>query len=80
MYNQEEKAVFNFDAFKEKINKNIFLKNEIHKLCGIESEMKNIKLVEKESLSEKAFIIVIGMVIISSSLLISVCVLKRKKM
>ena len=35
------------------------------------SEIKNIKLVEKESLSEKAFIIVIGMVIISSFLSLS---------
>ena len=80
LYNQEEKAVFNFDDFKDKINKIIFSENEIYKLCGIESEIKNIKLVEKESLTEKAFIIVIGMVIISSSLLISACVLKRKKM
>ena len=69
-----------YEIFREFRKKTPFIYNENKEDITKKSEIKNIKLVEKESLSEKAFIIVIGMVIISSSLLISVCVLKRKKM
>ena len=80
LYNQEEKAVFNLNYFKEKINKAIFSENEVYRMCGIENDIKNINIIKRQNLYETTFIISIGMVIISLSLLISVSILKRKNM
>ena len=81
-YNQKEKAVFELNDFKEKINKKLLPESEINEICGMDSDSsKNLLMtIEKESIYKKIFITVIGMAIISSGLLISVIILKRNKL
>ena len=82
LYNQKEKAVFELNDFKEKINQKLLPESEINEICGMDSGSdKNLLMtIEKESIYKKIFITVIGMTIISSGLLISVIILKRNNL
>ena len=73
LYNQKEKGTYKLNDFKEKINKNILPEDEINEICRV----KIISSIKKENIFKKVFIIIIGMVIISFALLISVTILKK---
>ena len=76
LYNQKEKAVYELNDFKEKINKKILSENEVNEICRV----KIISSIKKENIFKKVFIIIIGMVIISFALLVSVTILKKYDM
>ena len=73
LYNQKEKGTYKLNDFKEKINKNILPEDEINEIC----QVKIISSIKKENIFKKVFIIIIGMVIISFALLVSVTILKK---
>ena len=73
LYNQKEKGTYKLNDFKEKINKNILPEDEINEICRV----KIISSIKKENIFKKVFIIIIGMVIISFALLVSVTILKK---
>ena len=73
LYNQKEKGIYKLNDFKEKINKNILPEDEINEICRV----KIISSIKKENIFKKVFIIIIGMVIISFALLVSVTILKK---
>jgi hypothetical protein len=73
LYNQKEKGTYKLNDFKEKINKNILSEDEINEICRV----KIISSIKKENIFKKVFIIIIGMVIISFALLVSVTILKK---
>ena len=77
LYNQKEKAVYELNDFKERINKKILPESEINEICGMNSEKIKINDIEKESIYKKVFITIIGIIIISIALLISVIILKK---
>ena len=76
LYNHKEKAIYELNNFKEKINKVIFSENEINEFCGISDE----HYIEQRSLYETIFYIICGIVFILILLLISLYILNRKKM
>ena len=78
LYNQKEKAIFQLNEFREKINKKILPEDEIEEICRMNDDIKII-IIEKENIYKKIFVIIIIIVVISLALLISVFILKRKE-
>ena len=82
LYNQKEKAVYELNDFKEKINKKILSENEVNEICKPKTKnfLINVKAKKKEIFYQRIFFIMIGFVFISIALLISVCILKRNNL
>ena len=80
LYNQKEKAVYELNNFKEKVNQKLLPESEIKEICGINNDKKSIDNIEKENIYKKIFITIIGIIIISISLLISAIILKRNNL
>ena len=82
LYNQKEKAVYELNDFKEKINKKILSENEVNDICKPKTKnfLINVKAKKKEIFYQRIFFIMIGFVFISIALLISVCILKRNNL
>ena len=79
LYNQKEKATYELDYFKDKVNNKLLSQKEINEICGVNNDNKNINTFKKDNIYKKIFIIIIGLVIISFCLLISVTLLKINK-
>ena len=82
LYNQKEKAVYELNDFKEKINKKILSENEVNDICKPKTKnfLINVRAKKKEIFYQRIFFIMIGFVFISIALLISVCILKRNNL
>ena len=79
LFDQEEKAVYELNTFKEKVNKNLLSESEINEICE-GNEVYNIEnIIGKENIYKKIFFIEAGIIFICVGLLISVIILKRKR-
>ena len=80
LYNQQEKAVYELNDFKEKINQRILSESKINEICKIKNFIINAKTEKKKNFYQKIFFIIIGLIVISIAFLTSVCILKRNNM
>ena len=79
LYNQREKAVYELENFKKIIDKNILPQKEINEICQVNDKNKKFRNdIEGENIYKKIFIIIVGLIIISSGFLISITILKRR--
>jgi hypothetical protein len=73
LYNQKEKAVYELNDFKNKINKKLLSQDEINEICKDKSLQYNSKTAIKNKFYEKIFFIIDGLVVV----LIALLILKR---
>ena len=79
LFNQNEKASYELNDFKERVNKKLLSQEEINEICEVNNEVNNIEIIESGNIYKKILIIEIGLLIVMLGLLVSLLILKRKK-
>ena len=74
LYNQKEKAIYKYNDFKMKTLDKLLSQNQVEEEC-----FGNNRIIEKENIFKRIFLIIIGIAIVLFLLLISLILLEKKR-
>ena len=75
LYNQKEKASYEYDIFKKNTIENLFTQNKVEEICLGPKK----RILEEEDIFKKIFVIVVAIAIVAFLLFISLLILDKKR-